>query len=84
MNYGRGVICRDVNILAKVVSAILGRKRCASHVLVSRYVNRLVGSGCDVIIEQSFGGPKITKGASAYLLLLSLLTLLSPSQNLLH
>ena len=59
-NEGRASILAGVDVLAKAVSVTLGPKGMykasfASHKLI--YV-----AGRNVIIEQPFGGPKITKG----------------------
>ena len=61
-NEGRASILAGVDVLANAVSVTLGPKGmyCAS-------LKVAVGSipiGRNVIIEQSFGGPKITKGVS--------------------
>jgi chaperonin GroEL len=64
-NEGRASILKGVDVLANAVSVTLGPKGpflfplpCGCFPVVAD-VSR---SGRNVIIEQSFGGPKITKG----------------------
>jgi len=62
-NEGRAAMLAGVEILAKAVSVTLGPKGrfliCAPRL---RRVVDIFFLGRNVIIEQSFGGPKITKG----------------------
>ena len=59
---GRASILAGVDVLAKAVSVTLGPKGMYSILLVGHKLMSIIGR--NVIIEQSFGGPKITKGNS--------------------
>ena len=63
-NEGRASILKGVDVLADAVSVTLGPKGAFVSVAVSTRTLSDVSllSGRNVIIEQSFGGPKITKG----------------------
>lgn len=63
-NDGRASILKGVDVLANAVSVTLGPKGqfiffFFSFATCTKFCNR---KGRNVIIEQSFGGPKITKG----------------------
>jgi len=61
-NEGRASILKGVDILANAVSVTLGPKGNVSFVCLFHIVFDVRCLGRNVIIEQSFGGPKITKG----------------------
>ena len=64
-NEGRASILKGVDVLANAVSVTLGPKGLFSSpcgvVVLSSFAD-VSHVGRNVIIEQSFGGPKITKG----------------------
>ena len=59
-NEGRASILAGVDVLAKAVSVTLGPKGLSFLLSFQHRTN--MATGRNVIIEQSFGGPKITKG----------------------
>jgi len=64
-NEGRASILKGVDVLANAVSVTLGPKGPFSSpclVAIFRWFADVSRIGRNVIIEQSFGGPKITKG----------------------
>ena len=64
-NEGRASILKGVDVLANAVSVTLGPKGTFSLlclVVVVLWCADVSRVGRNVIIEQSFGGPKITKG----------------------
>ena len=64
-NEGRASILKGVDVLANAVSVTLGPKGLFSFawfVIVFPWFADVSRLGRNVIIEQSFGGPKITKG----------------------
>ena len=75
-NEGRASILKGVDVLASAVSVTLGPKGLSYFcvfvvsILVFADVSRV---GRNVIIEQSFGGPKITKGEPSFSYCLSCL-----------
>lgn len=77
-NEGRASILAGVDILANAVSVTLGPKGvCCAFIRAA--IGNLMSIGRNVIIEQSFGGPKITKGV--YLPLPRLIFMLTTAQT---
>jgi hypothetical protein len=62
-NEGRASILKGVDVLANAVSVTLGPKGMHARLSLS-IISLIFCLGRNVIIEQSFGGPKITKGRS--------------------
>jgi chaperonin GroEL len=63
-NEGRASILKGVDVLANAVSVTLGPKG-EQAVFNWSFLPHVTFLGRNVIIEQSFGGPKITKGERA-------------------
>ena len=61
-NEGRAGILKGVDVLANAVSVTLGPKGALNTTVTYPRYTLLFSIGRNVIIEQSFGGPKITKG----------------------
>src|SRR5229473_7116488 len=61
-NEGRASILKGVDVLANAVSVTLGPKGLSLPRCAARWFADVSCEGRNVIIEQSFGGPKITKG----------------------
>jgi hypothetical protein len=64
-NEGRASILKGVDVLANAVSVTLGPKGLSLPRCAARWFADVSCEGRNVIIEQSFGGPKITKGETS-------------------
>jgi chaperonin GroEL len=65
-NEGRASILKGVDVLANAVSVTLGPKGLSLPRCDARWFADVSCKGRNVIIEQSFGGPKITKGETFF------------------